>query len=91
MTKVSSGEFQRAFGHYREVALQTPVAITNHGRASLVLLSAAEYHRLKRLDRRALRPWEMSEEAIKALLAAEPPAESAAFDHEVKRPKRRKR
>ena len=55
-----------------------------------MLLSAAEYRRLKQLDRRALRPWQMSTEAIKALLAAEPPVEAAKFDHEL-RPKRRPR
>ena len=88
--KISSGEFQRAFGRYRELALQSPVAITNHGRESLVLLSASEYKRLKQLDRRALHPWEMSEDAIGALLTAEPPAETAKFDLET-RPQRRRR
>ena len=88
--KVSAGEFQRAFGRYGELALQTPVSITNHGRESLVLMSVAEYRRLKQLKRRALRPWQMSEEAIQALLAAEPPAEAALYDHELG-PKRRPR
>lgn len=88
--RVSSAELQRSFGHYRDVALQHPVSITNHGRETLVLLSAAEYRRLKKLDRRVVRPWQLSKEAMKALLAAEPPAEAAKFDHEVK-PKRRKR
>jgi prevent-host-death family protein len=90
VAEVSSGEFQRAFGRYRELALQTPVSITSHGRESLVLLSVAEYRRLKQRDRKALRPWQMSKEAIQALLAAEPPEEAAAFDHEV-RPKRRRK
>lgn len=89
--KVSSGELQRAFGRYRELALQTPVSITTHGRESLVLLSVAEYRRLKRLDRRALHPWELSPESIKALEAAEPPPEAAAFDHEYKPTRRRRR
>jgi prevent-host-death family protein len=90
VAKVSSGELQRAFGRYSELALQTPVSITNHGRESLVLMSIAEYRRLKHLDRRVLRPWEMSEEAIKALLAAEPPVEAAEFDHELRSKRRRK-
>lgn len=87
---VSAGAFQRAFGQYRELALQAPVSITNHGRESLVLLSVAEYRRLKQFDRKALRPWEMSEESIQALLAAEPPAEAAKYDHEVRSKRRRK-
>lgn len=90
-SKVSSAAFQRAFGRYRELALQTPVSITSHGRESLVLLSVTEYRRLKDLDRRAMRPWQMSAEAIEALRAAEPPAEAAQFDHEVRRPKRRRK
>jgi len=89
--KISSGEFQRAFGHYRELALQAPVSITSHGRESLVLLSAAEYRRLKELDRRALHPWELSTETLTAIAAAEPPAEAAAFDNEHKPARRRLR
>lgn len=89
--KVSSGEFQRAFGHYRELALQAPVSITNHGRESLVLLSVAEYRRLKQLDRRAFHPWELDAATLRAIETAEPPAEAAAFDHEHKPTRRRRR
>ena len=53
MVSVTSAEFQKGFGRYGEVAQREPVTITNHGRESLVLLSAEEYRRLKRLDRRA--------------------------------------
>jgi PHD/YefM family antitoxin component YafN of YafNO toxin-antitoxin module len=89
-SKVTSAGFQRAFGHYRELALQQPVAITSHGRDSLVLLSADEYKRLKSLDQRSLYAWEMSEDAVTALAAAEPPSEAAKFDHEIK-PRHRQR
>ncbi len=80
-TRVTSADFQKAFGLYREKALQAPVVITNHGRESLVLLSAEEYSRLKRQDRRALHPWELDPRDIEAL-RSEPAAEGAAFDHE---------
>ena len=33
---ISSAEFQKGFGRYREVALKQPLVITNHGRDSLV-------------------------------------------------------
>lgn len=89
--KVSSGEFQRAFGRYRELALQTPVSITSHGRESLVLLSIGEYRRLKQLDRRAYHPAELSTEIVAAIEAAEPPPETAAFDREFKPLRRRRR
>lgn len=87
--KVSSGEFQRSFGRYRELALQTPIAITNHGRESLVLMSVAEYRRLK--YRRAFHPSELSDEMLAAIETAEPPPETAAFDHEHKPARRRRR
>ena len=89
-TYILSAGFQRAFGQYRELALQEPVAITSHGRDSLVLLSATEYKRLKALDSRALFAWEMSEESMAALSASKPPLEAAKFDRELK-PRNRRR
>jgi prevent-host-death family protein len=83
MTSVTSAEFQKSFGRYREVAQREPVTITSHGRESLVLLSVEEYRRLKRLDRRALYPWELDEQALGALEKAEPPPGAAQFDHEL--------
>lgn len=81
--KVSSAEFQKAFGRYREVALREPVSITNHGRDSLVLLGADEYERLKARDRVALKVEELSADDIRAMEAQEWPAEAKAFDHEL--------
>jgi prevent-host-death family protein len=80
---VTSAEFQKAFGRYREVAQREPVTITNHGRDSLVLLSADEYHRLKRRDRVALRVEDLSEEDVHAILTAEIPPEASQYDHEM--------
>jgi prevent-host-death family protein len=40
MASVTSADFQRGFGRYREVAQREPVVITSHGREILVLLSA---------------------------------------------------
>ena len=84
MISVTSAEFQRGFGRFREAAQREPVAITSYGRESLILLSAEEYRRLKQSDRRAVHPWELGEEALAALEQAEPPAEAAQFNHEVK-------
>jgi prevent-host-death family protein len=80
---ITSAELQRGFGRYREVALREPVTITSHGRDSLVLLSAAEYRRLKASDRQALHVSELSDDEMAAILSAEVPEEAAAFDHEV--------
>ncbi len=83
MINVTSAEFQKAFGRYREAAQQEPVTITHHGRESLVLLSTREYRRLKQRDREALYAWELPEEDLQALAAAEAPGEAAVYDHEL--------
>lgn len=83
MISVTSAKLQKSFGRYSEAAQREPVTVTSHGRESLVLLSAEEYRRLKRLDRRALYPWELDEQALGALEKAEPLAEAAQFDHEL--------
>jgi prevent-host-death family protein len=83
--KVTSAEFQKAFGRHRETALREPVTITNHGRDSLVLISAQEYQRLKRRDREVLGLADFSDEDLRAVAEAELPPEAAQFDHELKR------
>ena len=50
----TSEEVSRSFGRFGRQALQAPLTITHHGRESLVLLSHAEYERLKRRDREVL-------------------------------------
>src|SRR5260221_420193 len=50
--RVTRGEFQRAFDAMSDRALQEPVTITKAGRDHLVVMSADEYARLKRRDRR---------------------------------------
>ena len=87
MARVSSADLQRHFGRYRDVALREPVTITTHGRDSLVLLAAEEYHRLKQQDRRALHPDELGDNLVEALAEAEAPAEAAVHDEEWKPPK----
>ena len=81
---VPAAEFQRRFGLYREVAQREPVAVTSHGRESVVLISAAEYRRLKAQDRQALYVWEMDEEELAELTKAKPAPEAAEFDRELK-------
>jgi prevent-host-death family protein len=82
-TVVTSADFQKNFGRYREAAIREPLVITNHGRESLVLLSAAEYRRLKQRDRETLFVSELSEDDVEAIRNAEIPTEFAAFNHEV--------
>ena len=80
----SAAEVARNFGRYTEVAQRGAVAVTSHGRDSVVLLSAIEYARLKALDDRlALYAHELPDDLAKALEHAEPSDSAKAFDHEM--------
>lgn len=84
-TTVSAATLTRNFGRFKEMAQRSPVAITSHGRESVVLLSAQEYARLKALDdRAALYAHELPADLLDALEDATPPASSKKFDHEIK-------
>lgn len=80
---ISSSDFLKSYGQVSEAALKDPVSITSHGRERLVLLSADEYRRLKQYDRKALYPWELDDEALDALAAAEPSTAATRFDPET--------
>ena len=84
MVKVSSAEFQKHIGLYQDMALVQPVTITRNGRDRTVMISADEYQRLKRRDREVLALDDFTEADLVAIRAAEPPAETALFDHELK-------
>ncbi len=83
MRRIPSQDLQRNVSPVQEAALHDPVAITNHGRDCLVLMSAAEYRRLKRRDRMAFAITEMPEAFVEALCrqatAADP--EAVALNH----------
>ncbi len=83
MQRVTSREFQRNFGYYQDEALRSPLAITRHARERLVILSASEYKRLKRLDRQALAVEDLSDAELEAIRKAEPPAKARLYDHEL--------
>jgi prevent-host-death family protein len=82
--KVSAAEFQRNIGRYQDLALRQPVAVTRNGRESCVLLSTDEYRRLKRRDREVLGIGDFTEADAEAVRNAQAPAESAAFNPELK-------
>ena len=84
MSKVTSTQFIKTPGVYQDQAQREPVVIMKHNREHTVLLSAQEYHRLKRRDRQVFRVGELSDADVTAIAAVEAPAEAAAFDHELK-------
>lgn len=80
----SAAEVARNFGRFKELAQRGAVAITSHGRDSVVLVSASEYARLKALDdRMAVYAHELPDELVKALESAVPPNTAKAFDDEL--------
>src|SRR5713226_7229692 len=83
MIKVSAAEFQRNIGRYQDMALVQPVAVTRNGRERTVMISAEEYHRLKRRDRQVLGLEDFTDVDIAALEETRAPDSSKAFDHEL--------
>ncbi|WP_431281786.1 type II toxin-antitoxin system Phd/YefM family antitoxin [Humitalea sp. 24SJ18S-53] len=83
MLKIPAAEAQRHFGLYQDKALTQPVAVTRNGRARVVMISIEEYERLKRRDRQVVRTEDAPQDVVDAILAARPPEEAQAFDHEA--------
>jgi len=50
---ISAVQFQREFGRFRSLAHREPVAITNHGRADVVLISHEQYLAYKQFEQYA--------------------------------------
>ena len=84
MFKVSSAEFQKNIGRYQDLALTQPVTVTRNGRERTVLISAEEYQRLKRRDRKVMQLSDFTDEDIAAIERAAAPDEASHFDSEVK-------
>jgi prevent-host-death family protein len=80
----SSAEVARNFGRYKDLAQRGAVAVTSHGRESVVMLSADEYARLKALDdREALYICELPDDMVEALEKARPSEAAKAFNFEL--------
>lgn len=82
--KVSTAEFIKNYGALADQALKGPLTITKNGRDRLVVLSAEEYARLKRRDRRVVRTGELADADIALIAKAEVPVEHAHLDEELK-------
>ena len=81
--RVSTADFIKNYGTLADQALAEPVTITKNGRDRLVVLSAAEYLRLKRRDRRVIRAEDLTDEELALIEAAEVPTEYAYLDAEL--------
>jgi PHD/YefM family antitoxin component YafN of YafNO toxin-antitoxin module len=62
--RVSTAEFIKNYGTLADKALMEPVTITKNGRDRLVMVSAEEFERLKRRDRRVVRIEDWTEQEL---------------------------
>ena len=71
--RVTTADFIKNYGSLADKALAEPVTITKNGRDRLVVMSASEYERLLRRDRRVVRAEDLSEEELDLISKAEMP------------------
>ena len=82
--KVTAAEFHRNIGTYQDIALTKAVTITKNGRERTVLISAEEYTRLKRRDRRVIAAGDLTDHQVAALRQAKVPEQHDDLDREIK-------
>jgi hypothetical protein len=82
--RVTTANFIKHYGSLADRALAEPVTITKNGRDRLVVISADEYERLKRRDRRVIKAGELTDEEVALIAKADVPAEHAHLDEEIK-------
>lgn len=83
MIKEKSSEVAKRFGDFAQQAQHEPVEVTQYGRAHVVILSAREHARLRRLDRQVHATAALPEHLVEAIRDAEPSPEAAAYNDEA--------
>ena len=83
VVRVTAGEFQAAFDALSDRARHEPVVITEHGKDSLVVMSAEEWDRLRRRERHVGLTVDLSEEWVEAVRAARVPDQFARLDADL--------
>jgi len=84
MIRVSSAEFGREPGRYRDLAQTEPVLVADGDDNETVMISAKEYRRLKRRDRRVYGVGELPQETVEAIRRAEVDPKYAYLDDLIK-------
>lgn len=82
--RVTTADFIRNFGTLADRALAEPLTITKNGRDRLVVVSAAEYERLKRRDRQAIAAGDVPDTDAALIATSEVPAGHEHLDAELK-------
>jgi PHD/YefM family antitoxin component YafN of YafNO toxin-antitoxin module len=83
MQVFKSTEVAKRFGAIQQIVQTEPVFVQSHGRPQMVMISPAEYERLRRQDRRVYNSTELPPGLRAAIAAAKPSAEAAQFDKEA--------
>jgi PHD/YefM family antitoxin component YafN of YafNO toxin-antitoxin module len=81
--RVSTADFIKHYGALADKALAEPVTITKNGRDRLVVVSADEYQRLKRRDRRVVAAEDLSDAELDLIAKAEVSTDHAHLDIEL--------
>ena len=82
MAVVSSADVQRNFSEYRQLAEQETVHVHHYNKPSVVIITAAEYERLKRRDKLVISTMDTPDWLIEELENgnSEPPEELSYLD-----------
>lgn len=83
MQNFKSSEVAKRFGAIAQIVQTEPVCVQSHGRPQMVMLSPAEYERLRRQDRRVYATSELPPSLRAAIAAARPSDLAASFNDEV--------
>lgn len=81
--RVTTADFIKNYGTLADRALAEPVTITKNGRDRLVVVSAAEYDRLKRRDRRVVSAEELTDHELSLIAGATAPTGYGHLDSEL--------
>lgn len=82
--KVSAADYIKNYGALADQVLSEPLTITKNGRERLVVLSAGEYDRLKRRDRRVVRLEDFTDAEMALIAKVEVPPGHEHLDEELK-------
>ena len=85
MQFIKSTEAARKFGAIAQRVQTEPVCVQAHGRPQMVMLSPAEYERLRRQDRRVYSTAQLPASLRTAIAEATPSARAASFNHEARK------
>lgn len=80
LARASSSDVSKRFGFYYDEAMTHPLAVERNGAARVVMLPAAEYERLARLDHVALLPRELDPVDLAAIREALVPQSAGELD-----------